>query len=163
MANFVSIKGFENKYAINKCGDVMSVQTKKLKKIFVNSWGYYTVTLYKNKKNHTFTIHRLVAQSFLPNPENKEQVNHIDGNKLNNHLSNLEWTTKSENLLHAYQKNLSKVTVQNAIESRKKIVLDLENGVFYNGLKEFAENNYLPKPYTIDNFKKTYNDKFVLV
>ena len=123
----------------------------------------FEITLYKNKKNHTFTIHRLVAQAFLPNPENKEQVNHIDGNKLNNHLSNLEWTTKSENMLHAYQKNLSKVTVLNAIESRKKIILNLENGVFYNGLKEFAENNYLPKPYTIDNFKKTYNDKFVLV
>ena len=163
MANFVPIKGFENKYAININGDVINIHTKLLKKAFVNSWGYKNICLYKDKKNYTFPVHRLVAESFLQNPENKEQVNHIDGNKLNNELSNLEWTTRSENLIHAYKNNLSKVTTKNASESRKKIIINLYNGVFYNGLKEFAQSNYLPKPYTIDNFKKIYKDKFAIV
>ena len=163
MANFVPIKGFEDIYAINENGEVMILKTKKIKKPIVGSWGYYTIGLYKNKKNHTVLLHRLLAETFISNPENKEQVNHIDGNKLNNDINNLEWVTRSENLLHAYKNNLSKITTSNAQESRKKIIVNLENGVFYNGLKEFALNNYLPKPYTIVNFKKTYNDKFILV
>lgn len=163
MANFVPIKGFENKYAINENGDIINVKTKVIKKSFVNSWGYKNVCLYNHKKNYTFSVHRLVAESFLTNPENKEQVNHIDGNKLNNTLSNLEWTTRSENLRHAYKNNLSKVTINMANEARKKIIVNLSNGVFYNGLKEFAKTHYLPKPYTVENFNKTYKNKFAIV
>ena len=58
----------------------------------------------------TYKIHRLVAENFIPNPENKKEVNHIDGNKHNNHVSNLEWVTTSENRLHAFRTGLQKPT-----------------------------------------------------
>jgi hypothetical protein len=163
MANFVPIKNFENLYAINENGEVMILKTKKIKKAHIGTWKYYTICLYKDKKSYKFLLHRLIAETFLQNKDNKEQVNHKDGNKLNNYLNNLEWTSRSENLLHAYKLNLCNTTTEKAHESRKQIIVNLENGIFYNGLKEFAQYNYLPKPYTIDNFNKTYKSKFKLV
>lgn len=70
--------------------------------------GYLAVNLYKDGKESCRTIHRLVAEAFIPNPECKPDVNHIDGVKHNNFVENLEWATKSENMLHAYQTGLAK-------------------------------------------------------
>lgn len=72
--------------------------------------GYYQIVLYKNGKAKRFQIHRLVAKAFIKNFENKPAVNHIDGNKLNNIVDNLEWCTLSENTLHAYRTGLEKIT-----------------------------------------------------
>ena len=68
--------------------------------------GYPRVCLCKDNQKKTFLVHRLVAKTFIPNPENKPQVNHLDGCKLNNHVSNLEWATQSENMRHAYDTGL---------------------------------------------------------
>lgn len=68
----------------------------------ISNTGYYKVTVYEPRKS--CFIHRLVSQSFIPNPENKSQVNHKDGNKLNNHVSNLEWCDNLENLQHSWTK-----------------------------------------------------------
>lgn len=70
--------------------------------------GYYQVNLWINGKYKHYQVHRLVAEAFIPNPENKPQVNHIDGNKLNNDISNLEWVTRSENMKHAFKNGLAK-------------------------------------------------------
>jgi len=70
--------------------------------------GYYYVCLSKNGKVRKFKVNRLVAQAFIPNPDNKPFVNHIDGDKLNNNVNNLEWCTQSENMLHAYKYGLRK-------------------------------------------------------
>lgn len=75
------------------------------------SWnGRLRIHLLKECKNKHLSIHRLVAEAFLPNPLNKPQINHIDGNPLNNNVSNLEWCTASENLFHAFRSGLKKPT-----------------------------------------------------
>lgn len=85
------------------------------------SKGYYKVELYSNKVSKTKKIHRLVAKAFILNPENKPEVNHIDGNPLNNHISNLEWVTQSENGLHAYRIGLSKKVFGKDHKMSKKV------------------------------------------
>ena len=67
---------------------------------------YLTVNLYDHGKRKTVDVHRLVAMAFIENVENKKCVNHIDGNKTNNYVKNLEWCTYSENLIHAYKTGL---------------------------------------------------------
>ena len=73
---------------------------------FIKKTGYYTVSLTKDHKKKTWMIHQLVAKAFIPNPENKEMINHIDCNTLNNRVENLEWCTNSENQIHAMKNGL---------------------------------------------------------
>lgn len=82
-----------------------NVKNKKgcIKKSYITKCGYVCVTLYKKPKYYEKLVHRLVALTFLDNPENKKTVNHIDGDKLNNQLSNLEWCTQKENIQHAHK------------------------------------------------------------
>jgi len=107
------IEGFENSYQISNLGNVKSLNrivdigngkyyTQKEKIISCYGKIYKQVNLYKNGKCYHRYIHILLAKNFILNKYNKEQVNHIDGNKLNNDLNNLEWVTKSENARHAY-------------------------------------------------------------
>ena len=100
------IPNYENLYQVSNQGNVKSVCFSKMLKSSPNNCGYYKVELYKDKKPKVFYVHRLVAISFIPNPENKKQINHIDGNKANNNVSNLEWCTASENQIHAINHNL---------------------------------------------------------
>lgn len=92
--------GYSN-YAVTEDGKVFSFNSNSFKLLKEDKSGYMRVYLSSNSKKKWFLVHRLVAQAFIPNPENKKTVNHIDGNKKNNHVSNLEWNTYSENLNHA--------------------------------------------------------------
>lgn len=74
--------------------------------------GYLGVRLYKNNEGKTIKIHRLVAEHFIPKEEGKEQVNHIDGNKENNKVENLEWCNQKENMQHSYKIGLRKNVVK---------------------------------------------------
>jgi hypothetical protein len=88
-------------YEITEDGQVRNKESKCVLKTQLQNGGYLIVALRKNKKRKAATIHRLVATTFIPNPNNKPQVNHIDGNKENNHINNLEWCTLKENMRHA--------------------------------------------------------------
>lgn len=91
-----------DRYEVSDCGLVRNKESGKLLKTFVNDKGYEIVSLWIDQRDKKFRVHRLVAEAFIPNPENKSQINHIDGNKLNNHKNNLEWSTNSENIMHRY-------------------------------------------------------------
>ncbi len=105
----VEIKGYEGLYSINENGDVFSLEKKNgrgfnLKRIKMHSiirTGYPAIRLTKDGKRKPFHIHRLLGLHFIPNPENKPQINHINCDKTDFRLSNLEWTTAKENKRHA--------------------------------------------------------------
>lgn len=100
MLNVKQIKDFEGLYTISSCGKVFN-RAKQMKTYFTKT-GYECIKLHdKTGKRFNKTIHRLVAETFIPNPLNKSEVNHIDGDKSNNDITNLEWVTSSENKRHA--------------------------------------------------------------
>lgn len=100
------IDNFPN-YTISQTGEIVNIKTNHVKSQWIGKNGYKHVDLQRNGYKRKFAVHRLLALHFIPNPHNKRTVNHIDGNKLNNDLSNLEWTTDSENMQHAYDNNLN--------------------------------------------------------
>ena len=91
------VKGFEGFYEVDECGNIYSLRTNKIRKPVLNkTTGYLTVVLCGRAKK-TLTVHRIVANAFIPNPESYQCVNHKDENKTNNNVSNLEWCTKAYN------------------------------------------------------------------
>lgn len=117
----LDIKGFEKLYAITDDGQLWSYsklagRSKRLGRYIkpqVNKYGYLHVHLYNNGSTNK-TIHRLVAEAYIENPEGYKQVNHINGNKLDNRIKNLEWCDAYHNMQHAYKNGL------NSQEHRKK-------------------------------------------
>lgn len=94
------ITGYEGLYAVTSCGKVWSYGRKKYLSPHIVNSGYEQVILSKNGKTKPYRVHQLVAMTYIPNPENKPCVNHLDENKLNNALNNLEWVTHKENINH---------------------------------------------------------------
>lgn len=125
-----NIEGYEGYYKISNLGKVNSLRNKKILKPYLSD-GYYRVTLCVNGNRKIYKIHRLVAKSFVLNTHNKLHVNHMDGNKINNNIDNLEWCTNHENRIHAaliglmpYGENHcnSKLTNKQVLEIRKKYI-----------------------------------------
>ena len=91
-------------YEINSEGTVRRISTKRIKKSFKRLDGYIGIQLYITKeKVKNYQLHRLLANAFISNPDNKMYVNHIDSNRENNSLGNLEWVTFEENVKHGYE------------------------------------------------------------
>jgi hypothetical protein len=121
-------------YEISSLGRIRNKQGKILKP-FIQNCGYENMKLSLYKKH--IQIHREVAKAFIPNPDNKQYVNHIDGNKLNNTVSNLEWVTNSENILHARKTGLNpynKPTVGLKLPKRSSSDIPMSSyfGVFWD-------------------------------
>lgn len=108
MKNFKEIKGFEGRYSISSDGEVYSHFLNRSMKLKITKTGYLRVHLRKQDKEKHASVHRLVAEHFIENPENKPTVNHKDGNKQNNSISNLEWSTHCEQMDHALDSGLIK-------------------------------------------------------
>lgn len=110
-------------YSVNEQGQVRNDKTGHIKKPFLNkSSGYLIVDLWENNKSTKKSIHRLLAEAFIPNPENKPTVDHIDGNRQNNALSNLRWATYSEQNSRFLTNGVrsERIKVSHYIEYRKK-------------------------------------------
>jgi len=121
---------FEN-YSINIDGSIYSKKHKRFLNPYKDKHGYLIIDLFKDKKRNTKKVHRLLAEVFIPNPNNLKEVNHIDGNKSNNDISNLEWCDRSSNMKHAFKTGLLKV--------KYNPLYDIETGKRYNSTKEAAE------------------------
>lgn len=144
---FVPIQGFEGYYEISNLGRVRTVdrtitfsdgrkrayKSKFIK--FSNPLGYLVAPLVKHQKQKFVSVHRLIAIHFIPNPHNKPFINHIDGNKQNNSISNLEWCTHAENTTHAvenslYRKGENHGNAKISNEAAEEIRNSKESGVF---------------------------------
>jgi hypothetical protein len=130
-----------------------------VKKQFISETGYPKVTLYVEGRVKNLYVHRLVAFAFIPNPENRNQVNHIDGNKLNPRVDNLEWNTASENMIHAFHilnrkcsgfQNSKKRTGINNHRSKKVSQLDKSSGAIIGQFYCAAD---IQRKYGFDNSK----------
>ncbi len=102
----MDVKDFEERYCVTPEGKVWSKRSKRFLKSYKTRRGYEMVDLMMRWKKKKFLVHRLVALAYLPNHEKKEQVNHKDGNRNNNHAKNLEWATNQENRDHAISTGL---------------------------------------------------------
>lgn len=150
-----NIKGFEDRYTISNLGIVRSKLTNIIMKPSITKFGYARINLrYKNsRKFKSFFIHRLVAQNFLENPNNYKEINHIDCNKLNNCIENLEWCDRSYNVKYSYsngnkcQKGINngnhKLNIQQINEIKQLILnnkTDKEISKLYNVCSQTINN-----------------------
>lgn len=133
MEKWVDVKGYEGLYQVSNFGKVKSLKRtrknhsklqiveEKIKNTRVDPQGYLMLDLYKDNKAKTTRVHRVVAEAFLPNVDDKPTVNHKDGNKANNHVDNLEWASFNEQNNHLYGSGLkSKENIDKAVKAMNK-------------------------------------------
>lgn len=149
-------------YSVSSEGRIRNDDTGILKTPVQTTDGYYRVDLYDGLGNRkTKRIHRLVADAFIPNTNNKPQVNHIDGNKKNNSVSNLEWATSSENMKHAYRTGLEAPHATYGMRGHKNpnagakgtSIICVETGVQYKSAAEAERLTGIPDSCIIDCLK----------
>lgn len=122
LSEAVEVNGFPN-YQIFEDGQIYSIRFKKYLKSQTNADGYRSISLANNNVKKTFLVHRLVAEHFIPKIEGKDLVNHIDSNKQNNHVDNLEWCTNAENMKHAYKNKDKQKKVNDVKRVVKKVTI----------------------------------------
>ena len=135
------IADYEGLYQVSNFGKVRALNYKRTHQIKLklpqnNGKGYLAVQLCKNNRRKWFLIHRLVAQAFLKNPLGKDTINHKDGDRANNKVSNLEWATYAENNLHSYRQNGKK-------PAKAKPVYCVETGEVYESSYDAARKTGL--------------------
>lgn len=151
-------KDYGDYYEVSNLGRIRNSKTYKIRKENINHEGYYFITgsLGCREKKITFKIHKAVAESFIPNPNNHPVVNHIDGNKLNNNIDNLEWCTYKYNTLHAISLNLSHPIPNSAWPAKRIKCIELNK--CFNSISDCASYLYLEnlvKNKSIENTRKS--------
>jgi len=152
--NWKDVIGYEGIYIVSDQGRIKSLK-KGGDRLLKNriSLGYNTCILYKNGKSKTLKVHRLVSQSFIPNPENKPFVNHKNGVRNDNRVENLEWCTPSENVKHAFDTGLNRISDNHRkiLSERQKIrigklspirkpVINTDSGITYDTVMEACKH-----------------------
>lgn len=144
MLKIKDIKGFED-YTIDTDGNVFSKRNNKYLKQTINKFGYCKVTLQNNKFKKLFSVHRLVADAFIENTCFLPQVNHINGNKQDNRVENLEWVTAKENMKKAVEiglfENVKKLQKEKAIKNNLSKYHILANEVIRKKVVQCDKNN----------------------
>lgn len=133
------IVGFEGLYKISNEGNILSLLTDKVLSPY-NNKGYLMVRLYKNSKPSSLYVHRLVAQTFVENPNGYVEINHIDENKRNNHYSNLEWCSRVHNCNHGSRND--RIGVASSVNKLIPVVqLSKEGNIIntFNSINEAGE------------------------
>jgi hypothetical protein len=126
---------FSSTYDIYSDGKLYNLKTKKFKKWTKDANGYIKTQMWVDGKSKNIHQHRLLAEQFIPNPEFKKQVNHINGIKSDNRIENLEWVTQSENTKHSFANGLQKVT------RPCKKVFDIATNKIYESVTEAARQH----------------------
>ena len=156
----IFINGIKTKYLITDRGSVYSTDFKhtgKVKRLKTryDKDGYEIVTIYLDGKRYDLKVHRLVAIAFIPNPKNKPEVNHKNGNKKKNNKKNLEWATTGENIYHAFDNGLTVIdqngekngSAKHTNKIIEKVCKSLESNKYT--IKEISEKYGVPR-YTIE-------------
>jgi len=127
VSNLSRVKRISN--IVRTCGTSRNYTNRIIKervlKGSIDKAGYYRIDLRNGPNRTNALLHRLVAKAFIPNPENKPQINHIDGNKTNNRVSNLEWCTHKENMRHGYKNGL--IPIKTLLKNELSIASKLNN------------------------------------
>ena len=120
------IKGYEGLYQVSNLGKIKNKDNMPLH-LNTNTYGYKHVSLSKEGKSKTVPVHKIVATAFIENRDNKPQINHRDGDKTNNKVENLEWTTQKLNNIHAIKTNLRKTRVVKMYDKNDKYICSFKN------------------------------------
>lgn len=147
-----SVVGYEGHYEVSSLGDVRSVDRTvsrtgptgdvfkpgQVRKAQVTPKGYLRLALVRDGAQRNHMVHRVVAEAFIPNPDGKPEVNHRDGNKTNNAVTNLEWSTPSENQIHAYETGLKESSVKYVVHCPELDLTTFGTQAMEHKLKEFG-------------------------
>ena len=141
------IKQYEGLYQISDLGRIKNVVTRKILKPTLNKHGYLVIHLYKNSISKTFSVHRLVAEHFIANINGFYMVNHLDCNKQNNNVTNLEWITAKGNSQHAskkgrYAKQSEHMKRINEKSLRPVVAIKENVTLYYSSAKEAEKDGF---------------------
>jgi len=114
----------DSQYAVSKCGLVKNLTNGRLKNLSIDTYGYLVTTLFKDGRRRQYKVHRIVAEVFVEGFKEDLQVNHIDGDKKNNHFENLEWCTHEENRNHAIKNGLfiNRISEEDVTKIRRSVI-----------------------------------------